>query len=309
MASVTFLHLHDPEDDLVQEKHHHHHYKQTLTLDSLPYWSYDFHFLSSPDANLSHPDDDASLPNSVIVSSSNAPNNNSNSDNENGNNTSNNDVAELVSDVLSESDFSVIEGNHELDLGLALGFDSMDTNSSDVEIDICGSEYETTISLWKGGSDSEDGDENENDNRMLTIDFNSRDDYGIDDHVNDYYNVGADDDMSVSIPLFWYSLQLEDLWETIEDFEWEEVDGFTPLNVQTQLDTYPRRVPITIRPQQYQAGTSALVNYPTSSGSNPEDNLTNPVVLDLDDMAEMDRVKVEFPKLLEDRCKWLEEKF
>ncbi|KAK5846284.1 hypothetical protein PVK06_002567 [Gossypium arboreum] len=180
MASVTFFHLHDPEDDLVQEKHHHHHYKQTLTLDSLPYWSCDFHFFSSSDANLPHPDDNASLPNSVIVNgsdlfdlhenqvnfvinlfhqrveqsqvnSSNAPNNNSNSDNENGNNTSNNDVAELVSDVLSESDFGVIEGNHELDLGLALGFDSMDTNSSDVEIDICGSEYETTFLCGKEG--------------------------------------------------------------------------------------------------------------------------------------------------------------
>ncbi|MFQ6655139.1 hypothetical protein Gotur_025831 [Gossypium turneri] len=33
--------------------------------------------------------------------------------------------------------------------------------------------------------------------------------------------------------------------------------GFTPMNVQAQPDTYPRRVPVTIRPQQYQASTSA----------------------------------------------------
>ncbi|KAH1114856.1 hypothetical protein J1N35_008234 [Gossypium stocksii] len=74
-------------------------------------------------------------------------------------------------------------------------------------------------------SDSDDDDENENDNRMLTIDLNSGDEYGIADHVNDYYDVGDDDDVSVSIPLFWDSLQLEDCRETIEDFEWKEVDG------------------------------------------------------------------------------------
>ncbi|MBA0851664.1 hypothetical protein Goshw_024119 [Gossypium schwendimanii] len=283
MASVTFLHLHDPEDDLVRDNHHHHHHEQTLTLDSLPYWSRDFHFFSSPDADLPHPDDDVSLPDSLIVngpdlfdrrenqvnfvidlfhqrveqsqvSSGNTPNNNSNSGNGNGNNTSNNDAADLVSDALSESGFGVIEGNHELDLGLALGFDSMDTHSSDVEIDIGGGEYEDdhffverrvsglsaseaasnfssvdrfgdSMRIVGFRSDSEDDDENENDNRTLTIDLNSGDDYGIDDHVNDCYDVGADDDVSVSIPLFWDSLQLEDRRETIEDFEWEEVDG------------------------------------------------------------------------------------
>ncbi|KAA3467098.1 putative DNA double-strand break repair Rad50 ATPase [Gossypium australe] len=64
--------------------------------------------------------------------------------------------------------------------------------------------------------------------------------------------------------------------------------------------TYPQALP---RPQQYQAGTSAPVNYPTGSGSNPICNPTNPIVPDLDDMAEMDRIRVEFPKQLEDRCK------
>ncbi|MBA0877392.1 hypothetical protein Goshw_017552 [Gossypium schwendimanii] len=48
------------------------------------------------------------------------------------------------------------------------------------------------------------------------------------------------------------------------------------------------------------------VNYSTGSSSNPEDNSTNPVVLDLDDMAEIDRAIIEFPKQLEDWCKWLD---
>ncbi|KAA3473961.1 hypothetical protein EPI10_024296 [Gossypium australe] len=77
--------------------------------------------------------------------------------------------------------------------------------------------------------------------------------------------------------------------------------SFTPINVQTQPEAYPRRVPVTIRPQQYQASISAPTNYPTGSGSNLGDNLTNPVVPDLDDM--------ELPKQLEDRYRWLEEKF
>ncbi|TYI90320.1 hypothetical protein E1A91_D03G113500v1 [Gossypium mustelinum] len=82
-------------------------------------------------------------------------------------------------------------------------------------------------SMWIVGfrSDSEGDDEDENDNRALTFDLNSGDDYSIDDHVNDCCDVGANDDVSVSIPLFWDSLQLEDRWETIEDFEWEEMDG------------------------------------------------------------------------------------
>ncbi|KAK5833509.1 hypothetical protein PVK06_017352 [Gossypium arboreum] len=55
--------------------------------------------------------------------------------------------------------------------------------------------------------------------------------------------------------------------------------------------------------------SQASVNYPTSSCSNPRDNPTNPVVPNLDNMAEMDKARVELLKQLEDRCKWLEEKF
>ncbi|KAA3480071.1 hypothetical protein EPI10_020531 [Gossypium australe] len=45
------------------------------------------------------------------------------------------------------------------------------------------------------------------------------------------------------------------------------------------------------------------------SGSNPRHNPANPVVSNLDDIAEMKKARMELPKQLEDRCKWLEEKF
>nr|XP_012466325.1 unnamed protein product [Gossypium raimondii] len=70
----------------------------------------------------------------------------------------------------------------------------------------------------------------------------------------------------------------------------------------------PQRIPITIRPQ-YQVGASAPMNFQTGSSSNPGDNPINPVVPDLDDMAEGEKVRVDLPKQLEDRCRWLEEKF
>ncbi|KAA3481373.1 putative LRR receptor-like serine/threonine-protein kinase [Gossypium australe] len=74
-----------------------------------------------------------------------------------------------------------------------------------------------------------------------------------------------------------------------------------PVNVQAQPDTYLRRVLVTIKTQQYQVGTSTPVNCPMGSGSNLEDNLTNPIVPNLDDMTEMDRTRVELQKQLEDR--------
>ncbi|KAA3486476.1 receptor-like protein 12 [Gossypium australe] len=72
--------------------------------------------------------------------------------------------------------------------------------------------------------------------------------------------------------------------------------GFTPVNIQSQPDTYPQRVPVNIRPQQYYVDTSRPVNYLTGSGSNLGDNPTNLVVPDLDDMEEMNRARVEMPK-------------
>ncbi|WCJ35785.1 RING/U-box superfamily protein [Euphorbia peplus] len=77
------------------------------------------------------------------------------------------------------------------------------------------------------GSDSDS--ENEN---SLTIDLHSGDEYGLDrlNLDNDSYNNFDNDeeeeeDESVTIPLCWDSLQLEDHRENNDDFEWEEVDG------------------------------------------------------------------------------------
>ncbi|KAA3473758.1 hypothetical protein EPI10_024114 [Gossypium australe] len=84
--------------------------------------------------------------------------------------------------------------------------------------------------------------------------------------------------------------------------------GFTPTNTQAQPDMYPQRTPVTIRPQ-YQTDTVIPAHFPTGSGSNPGDGLANPMVPDLDEMAEVDRARVDLPRQLEDRCKWLEEKF
>ncbi|XP_040956156.1 uncharacterized protein [Gossypium hirsutum] len=84
--------------------------------------------------------------------------------------------------------------------------------------------------------------------------------------------------------------------------------GFTPTNIQAQQGMYPQRVPVTIR-SQYQVGAPASMNFPTGSGSNPRDNPINPVVPDLDDATEIEKTKVDLPKQLEDRCRWLEEKF
>ncbi|XP_016667396.1 uncharacterized protein [Gossypium hirsutum] len=55
--------------------------------------------------------------------------------------------------------------------------------------------------------------------------------------------------------------------------------SFTPVNIQTQ----PPRVSVNVKPL-YQAGTSAPVNFPTGSCSNPEDNVANPTIPDFDEV-------------------------
>ncbi|KAE8686196.1 RNF181 protein [Hibiscus syriacus] len=255
-SAVSLIHLHDPEDNVDRQ-----------TPSPLPYWSHDFHFFSSSDPDIPLQDDDVSLiidgpdlfdrrenqvnfvidlfhqrvDQSQVLSNSNPANiirNNISYDDEI-------NAVDLFSDALTESGFGVIEGNHDLDLGLVLGFDSMDSN----EIEIGGGNddgddffVERRVSLLSASEATSNfngverfgngirsigfnsDSENEIDNRTLTIELNSGDDYGIDDHVNDCYDADADD-VSVSIPLRWDSLQLEDHRETPEDFEWEEVDG------------------------------------------------------------------------------------
>ncbi|KAA3488575.1 RNA-directed DNA polymerase (Reverse transcriptase), Ribonuclease H-like protein [Gossypium australe] len=58
-----------------------------------------------------------------------------------------------------------------------------------------------------------------------------------------------------------------------------------------------------------QSGDAFNPDKRSDSCSNPRDNPTNLVVPDLDDVAEMKKVRVELPMQLEDRCRWLEEKF
>ncbi|KAA3488885.1 Gag-pro-like protein [Gossypium australe] len=84
--------------------------------------------------------------------------------------------------------------------------------------------------------------------------------------------------------------------------------GSTPPHAPSQHEEYPQRPSVTIRPQQGQANIRPPVNFQAGLGSNPGDNLANPVVLDLDIM-EKKGVRTESSKQLEDHCRWLEEKF
>ena len=81
--------------------------------------------------------------------------------------------------------------------------------------------------------------------------------------------------------------------------------GFTPTNTQAQQNMGPQGAP----GPQHRASVSVPVHFQVGSGSNPGDNPTNPVVPDLDDIAEMEKSKTDLPKQLEERCRWLEEKF
>ncbi|XP_052881220.1 uncharacterized protein LOC128289414 [Gossypium arboreum] len=84
--------------------------------------------------------------------------------------------------------------------------------------------------------------------------------------------------------------------------------GFTPPHVQTQPEAYPRGPTVTIRPQQRQVDAGIPMNFQTGSGFNPGDNPANLVIPDLD-VAEREEMRLESLRQLEERCKWLEEKF
>ncbi|XP_052484210.1 uncharacterized protein LOC128039771 [Gossypium raimondii] len=85
--------------------------------------------------------------------------------------------------------------------------------------------------------------------------------------------------------------------------------GFTPQHVQTQVEVYPRKSSVTIKPQHFQAGVTTPMNFQAGSGSNPGDNLVNPVVPDFDETTGKEKMNDELPKQLEEKYKWLEEKF
>ncbi|XP_040932090.1 uncharacterized protein [Gossypium hirsutum] len=84
--------------------------------------------------------------------------------------------------------------------------------------------------------------------------------------------------------------------------------GFTPLHVSLQTEAPPRRPSTTVRPQHGPIDAGVHVNFPIGSGLNMGDNLTNPLVPDLD-MVEKEDLKAEAARQLDERCRWLEEKF
>ncbi|KAA3488787.1 intersectin-1-like [Gossypium australe] len=94
---------------------------------------------------------------------------------------------------------------------------------------------------------------------------------------------------------------MDNIGESNEDPQYPP--DFTPTHVQVQPEVNPQRPSVTIRPQQFQTGASIPMNFQAGSSSN------NPVVPDLDEVAEVERAKTESQKQLDERCKWLEEKF
>ncbi|XP_052887988.1 uncharacterized protein LOC128296595 [Gossypium arboreum] len=84
---------------------------------------------------------------------------------------------------------------------------------------------------------------------------------------------------------------------------------FASINTQPQSRCIHERYPSLLSPKEYRANASTPINIPIGSCSNPVDNPANPFVPDLDDMAEMEKGKVDMVKQLDSQCKWLEEKF
>ncbi|XP_016730993.1 uncharacterized protein [Gossypium hirsutum] len=92
----------------------------------------------------------------------------------------------------------------------------------------------------------------------------------------------------------------------------EENEGpspsFTPPHVSLQTEAPPRRPSTTVRPQHGPIDAGVHVNFPVGLGLNMGDNLTNPLVPDLD-MVEKEDLKAEAVRQLDEHCRWLEEKF
>ncbi|XP_030496230.2 uncharacterized protein LOC115712131 [Cannabis sativa] len=270
MAEVTYLRLHELEDDPS-------HPDQSLVLDSFPYWTpYDFDLYASdpefpPSDNSIHAhitvhedellsqhesninvrclDDDenvselGSIANADILDRENQVNFVIDLFHQRVEQSQVMGLSDLVTEALDDSNFGVIEGNCDvgmdgLDLDLCLGIDidlGMDRHCLDVDGDddffvtrrVSGLEsgeassssvreadaFDTCIRLVGYGSESD-----EEDIGVIGIDVQSEEAYDL-DHTHE------ENDDDTGIPLCWDSLQLEDHRETIEDFEWEEVDG------------------------------------------------------------------------------------
>ncbi|XP_016747147.1 uncharacterized protein [Gossypium hirsutum] len=83
---------------------------------------------------------------------------------------------------------------------------------------------------------------------------------------------------------------------------------FTPLHVPAPTEALPRRPSVTIRPQQGLVDVGIPRSFPAGSGFNLGDNPANPIVPDLN-MAEKEDFRTKVARQLEERYKWLEEKF
>lgn len=264
MAEVTYLHLHEPDDDPL-------HPDQSLTLDSIPYYDFDL-YSSDPEFPPSEPsvharisfqeddffsqhestirirslDDDVSEPGSIanadLLDRENQVNFVMDLFQQRVEQSQVMGSSDLVSEALNDSTFGVIEGNCDvdmdgldLDLGLGLGLEfAVDRHCLDDD-----DEDDFFVSRRVSGSDSGEGPSSISGVETFTncvrlVGFGSDSDeeengvIGIDLHSEDEYGMDhlhEDNDDDTNIPLCWDSLQLEDHRETNEDFEWEEVDG------------------------------------------------------------------------------------
>ncbi|XP_010452791.1 PREDICTED: E3 ubiquitin-protein ligase CIP8 [Camelina sativa] len=138
---------------------------------------------------------------------------------------------DMVIELGLESGGSVVVenlGDSSSDIDVGNGFDEPDDDDFFAERRDFGPEFRDIASLGsnirlitvESGSDGEDL---ENEREIWGIDLDEEDVYvNDDDDVDGEY----DDDVSVTIPLCWDSLQLEDRGVTIaaNEFDWEEVD-------------------------------------------------------------------------------------
>jgi hypothetical protein len=140
-------------------------------------------------------------------------------------------VTPLDNDGIDDfENYEMREDNVELDFGLEMesgnGFVDSDLvvnlNEHVDGMRLLGIESGDVIVTVESCFDSDDEDDQEKEeSEIWGIDLNEEDEYVNDDDDND----DEEEDASVTIPLCWDSLQLEDLGINNEDCEWEEVDS------------------------------------------------------------------------------------
>ncbi|XP_010443889.1 PREDICTED: uncharacterized protein LOC104726672 [Camelina sativa] len=231
MAEMSYLQIHDANDAVFDHYHHHHHLRdQPLSqiLDSLPHWvQSDNVDLDLSESNFSS--GHVTVPDLVVFTA------------DEGldlldrrsfvmdlfhQRVEQSLVSPLIDDGIDDFENYEIRGDSsELDFGLELESSSGFVDNSDLVVNLnehgfvdgmrlLGFESGDVIVTVESGFGSDDGDEpaEEEDGEIWGIDLNEDDEY-------------VNDDASVTLPLCWDSLQLEELGMNNEEFEWEEVDG------------------------------------------------------------------------------------